>query len=189
MKKVFLIAALAVASFSVKAQDETKPLKFSIGADVALPVGSFIDNDVFDVKFSDLYSVGIGLSAQGIYALDESLGLTLSAGYMSYLAKDFDGEKMESMGVIPVLAGIEYNFTPQLFGSAQLGYSFYTGKFLSDSDYSMNGFSYAPGIGYRFSPNFSAMLKYQGTSVKIKGDGESVKGNLNQIGLRVAYNF
>lgn len=191
MKKVFLIAALAVASFSLKAQDEVKPLKFSIGADVALPVGDFIDSDLFGLKFSDVYSLGLGLSAQGTYALDESLGLTLNVGYMSYLGKEVGGEEVESLGVVPVLAGIEYNFTPQLFASAQLGYSFYTGKFLSDSDLKMNGFTYAPGIGYRFTPNFSAMLNYRGSSVKIKEDGgsESVKGNLSQIGLRVAYSF
>ena len=190
MKKVFLIAALAVASFAVNAQDAS-PIKFSVGADLALPVGDFIDNDAFEVKFNDVYSWGAGLSLQGTYAVDESLGLTLNLGYLNYFGKDYEGEKAESLGVIPVLAGIEYNFTPQVFASAQLGYSFYTGKFLSDSDLKMNGFTYAPGIGFRFTPNFSALLKYQGASVKIKEDGgdESLKGNLNHIGLRLAYTF
>jgi hypothetical protein len=189
MKKTFLIAALAVASFSVKAQDESKPLTFSIGAEAALPVGDFVSNDVFGVKFSDVYSFGAGLSLQGKYALDESLGLTLNAGYISYFEKEYQGEKIGSLGVIPILAGIEYNFTPQVFASAQLGYSIYTGKLLSDNDLDMSGFSYAPGIGYRFTPNFSAMLKYQGSSVKIKSGSESENGNLSHIGLRLAYSF
>ena len=189
MKKTFLIAALAVASFSVKAQDESKPLTFSIGAEAALPVGDFVDNNVFGIKFNDIYSFGAGLSVQGKYALDESLGLTLNAGYISYFEKEYQGQKAGSLGVIPVLAGIEYNFTPQVFASAQLGYSIYTGEFLSDSDLDMSGFTYAPGIGYRFSPNFSAMLKYQGASVKIKDNSASEKGNLSHIGLRIAYSF
>ena len=188
MKKVFLIATLAVASFSLKAQDEAKQLKFNVGADVALPVGDFIEGGT---KFSDLYSIGLGLSVQGVYSLDESLGLTLSAGYLNYMGKKIGGEKVESLGAIPILAGIEYNFTPQVFASAQLGYTIYTGKLLSDADLKMSGFSYAPGIGYRFTPNFSAMLKYQGTSAKIKADGGggSESGNLSHLGLRVAYTF
>lgn len=186
MKKVFLIAALAVASFSVKAQDEPKQLSFSVGAEAALPVGDLGDSDV---KFGDYYSFGVGLSLQGTYALDESLGLTLNAGYISYLPKKIGGEKVPSLGVIPILAGIEYNFTPQVFASAQLGYSIYTGKLLSDDDVKMSGFSYAPGIGYRFTPNFSAMLKYQGTSAKAKADGGSSTGNVSHLGLRIAYSF
>jgi hypothetical protein len=188
MKKTLLIAALAVASFSLKAQNESKPLTFSIGAEAALPVGDFGDSQV---KFSDLYSFGAGLSLQGKYALDESLGLTLSAGYISYFEKEYLGIKPGSLGVIPVLAGIEYNFTPQVFASAQLGYSIYTGKNLSDNDAKMSGFSYAPGIGYRFTPNFSAQLKYQGTSAKVKYDNNSSSesGNLSHIGLRLAYSF
>jgi len=115
----------------------------------------------------------------------------LNAGYLSYLPKKIGGEKLPSLGVIPILAGIEYNFTPQVFASAQLGYSIYTGKFLSDDDLKMSGFSYAPGIGFRFTPNFSAMLKYQGTSAKVKydGGGESESGNISHLGLRIAYSF
>ena len=190
MKKLLFVVAFAAAGMSVKAQDEdSKPLKFSIGADVALPVGDFIESGAG--KFSDYYSLGLGGSVQAAYALDTDLALTFSVGYMSYMAKETDGFKPESLGVIPVQAGIEYNFTPQFFASAQLGYNIYTGKLLSDSDAKMSGFSYAPGIGYRFTPNFSAQLRYQGASVKIKpdGGGDSESGNLSQIGLRVAYSF
>jgi opacity protein-like surface antigen len=190
MKKLLFVVAFAAATVSVKAQDEdAKPLRFSLGADVALPMGPFVDKDVFG-DFSDNFSLGLGASAQVAYALDTDLGLTFSLGYMSYMPKEIDGEKGESLGVVPVQAGIEYNFTPQFFASAQLGYNFYTGKALSDSDLKMSGFSYAPGIGYRFTENFSAQLRYQGASVKIKDDASnSLKGNLSQIGLRIAYSF
>jgi opacity protein-like surface antigen len=186
MKKLFFIAALAATSFAVKAQDAAQPIKFSLGADVGLPVGDFITSDA---KFSDGYSLGLGASLQGTYALDPSLGATLNIGFMSYLPKTVDGEKAESLTAIPILAGIEYNFTPQVFASAQLGYSIYSGKFLKDNDLTLGGFTYAPGIGYRFSDNFSALLKYQGASVKLKGSGEKISGNLSQIGLRIAYTF
>lgn len=186
MKKLFLVAALAAASFASQAQDDATPIKFSLGADVALPVGDFITSDA---KFSDGYSLGLGASLQATYALAESLGATLNVGFMSYLPKTVDGEKAESFSVIPILAGIEYNFTPQVFASAQLGYSIYSGKFLKDNDLDLGGFTYAPGIGYRFTENFSALLKYQGASVNLKGGGEKISGNLSQIGLRIAYTF
>ena len=192
MKKLLFVVAFAAAAVSVKAQDEdAKPLKFSIGVDAALPMGDFIVSDAG--KFSDYYSLGLGGSIQAAYALDSDLGLTFGVGYMSYMPKSFGGEKFPSLGVIPIQAGIEYNFTPQFFASAQLGYNIYTGKLLSDDGFGdgvkMSGFSYAPGIGYRFTENFSAQLRYQGASVKLKADGESESGNLSQIGLRVAYSF
>lgn len=188
MKKLLFVVAFAAAAVSVKAQDEdAKPLKFSIGVDAGIPVGDFIKSDFG--KFSDGFSFGIGGSVQGAYALDSDLGLTLSVGYMSFMAKEIDGEKGSALGVIPVQAGIEYNFTPQFFASAQLGYNFYSNKDLKDADLTLSGFSYAPGIGYRFTENFSAQLRYQGASVKLKGDGGSISGNLSNIGLRLAYSF
>ncbi len=187
MKKFFFIAALTAASFASQAQDDATPIKFSLGADLALPVGDFINSS--GGKISDYYSFGIGGSVQGTYAAAESLGLTLNVGFMSYLPKSIGGEKLPSFSVIPILAGIEYNFTPQLFGSAQLGYSIYGGKVLSDDDVTMGGFTYAPGIGYRFTENFSALLKYQGASVNAKSGGEKESGNISQIGLRIAYTF
>jgi opacity protein-like surface antigen len=187
MKKLFFIAALAATSFAVQAQDAAQPIKFSLGAEFALPVGDFINSG--GGKLSDLYSFGIGGSVQGTYAASESLGLTLNVGFLSYLPKEVLGEKLPSFNVIPILAGFEYNLTPQVFASAQLGYSIYGGKFLSDDDATMGGFTYAPGIGYRFTENLSALLKYQGASVTAKQGGDKEKGNIGQIGLRVAYTF
>ena len=188
MKKLFFSAALVAASFITFAQDDAKALKFGVGLDVAMPMGKFGKDT--DVKFGDYYSLGIGASVQGIYSLDEQLGLTLSLGYMSYMPKSIAGEKLPSFSAIPVLAGIEYNFTEQVFASAQIGYTIYGGKLLSDDDVKAAGLSYAPGIGFRFAENFSALLKYQGTSATFKSDGVKVTGNnISQIGLRVAYNF
>ncbi|MFT3980370.1 MAG: outer membrane beta-barrel protein [Ferruginibacter sp.] len=160
MKKFFFIAALAVASFSVKAQD-SKPLSFSVGAEAHLPLGNL----------ADIYSVGFGGSVQADYALDQQLAVTLNAGYLNFSGKDGWG----NTGMIPVLGGIKYTFQGNVYASAQLGASFGTEKNSGTS------FTYAPGIGYKFSPNFDALLKYTGWS----NDGSSTSA----IGLRVAYTF
>lgn len=165
MKKVFLIAALAVASFSVNAQDESKKINFSLGAEVALPIGDM----------GDVYSVGFGGSVQADYNLDETLALTLQAGYLNFSGKKVNGFKFPSTGIIPVMAGIKYTFGGNVYASAQLGAAF------STEDGGGTSFAYAPGIGYKFSPNFDALLKYNGWS----NDGASTSA----IGLRVAYTF
>lgn len=166
MKKLFFIAAFTAVSFAVQAQDKTtKPLKFSIGLEAALPLGDF----------GDVSSFGIGGSAQADYSIAEKLAITLNAGYISFSGKTFSGIKLPAVGFIPVLAGIKYDLTPQLYGSAQLGVTF--------SDQSGGGsiFTYAPGLGYKFTENFDALLKYTGYSDK--------GGTLNTVGLRIAYTF
>ena len=163
MKKLFFIAAITVTSFAVQAQDEAQPIAFSIGLEAALPMGNL----------SDIASFGIGGSAQVDYTIAPTLALTLNAGYISMSFKDEIGGG--SLGYIPVLGGIKYAFSEQLYGSAQLGATFYSKSGGGTS------FTYAPGLGYRFSPNFDAMLKYTGWSQK---DVEE-----SALGLRIAYTF
>lgn len=184
MKKFLFATVLALVSFGAFAQDE-KPLTFSIGVDGAVPMGNWFNSGTG--KFSDFYSLGFGGSAQANYNLDESLALTLNVGYISYMPKTISSVKMPSFSVVPVMAGMEYNFTPQIFASAQLGYSFYGGKAIDGG--SLSGFSYAPGIGFRFAEKFSALLKYQGTSAKWKEGSVSEKGSFSHLGIRLAYSF
>jgi hypothetical protein len=175
MKKLLFILALTAASFAGFAQDEApaKAFKFSIGVEAGLPVGDW----------SDYTSFAIGGSVQGDYFVAEDLALTLNAGYLSLSPKsqtiggvEFKGE---STGLIPVLAGIRYFFAPKVYGSAQLGASFSTESGAGTI------FTYAPGIGYNFTDNLDATLKYTGFSQKVSG--VSVSNSL--IGLRVAYSF
>ncbi len=184
MKKVILSVSILAAAFGASAQSEkaeVKPFQVSVGVEAALPLGDF----------GDAYSFGIGGTVQGDYNVDQSLAITLQSGYVSYSGKTvtipavvFGGTvvypatsyKNKSIGVIPVLAGIKYSFTPSLYGSAQLGTGIFTGGGSNTST-----FAYAPGIGYKFTPNFDALLKY---------NGFSKNGTTNSsIGLRVAYTF
>ena len=146
MKKFLFVAVIAVCGLAAKAQDGS-PIKFSLGLEAALPLGSF----------GDSYSFGIGGSVQGDYSIAESLAITLNAGYINFSGKKVGSYTYDGLGYIPVLAGIKYNFSENVYGSAQLGATF-------ASKGSGSVFTYAPGIGYKFSPNFDALLKYTGYS-------------------------
>jgi hypothetical protein len=63
-----------------------------------------------------------------------------------------------------------------VYGSGQLGVTFSTEK---DGG---SAFTYAPGVGFQISENVDVLAKYTGMSVK---DG----GSINEIGVRLAYNF
>jgi Outer membrane protein beta-barrel domain len=180
MKKVLLSAALIVAvAFGANAQkgEDDAKLKFSAGLEAALPLGDFGKSSSF----------GIGASAQANYNVAENIDVTLNAGYISFAGKDqtfdlFPGlippttVKGVSVGYIPVLAGISYNFTESLYGSAQLGLTF-----ASVGGTSSSVFTYAPGIGYKITENIDALLKYTGYN--------QTGASASTIGLRVAYTF
>ncbi len=174
MKKVLLSVAIVAAAFGASAQkNDASKLKFSVGVEAAAPIGDF----------GDASSFGIGGSVQGDYWVAPELAITLNAGYINFIGKDQKFAvpggtitvKGADFGLIPVLAGIKYNFTPQLYGSAQIGAAFSTES---------NGgtlLNYAPGVGYKFSDHVDALLKYTGYS---KDSHTS-----SAVGVRVAYTF
>ncbi len=177
MKKLILCAAVVIAAIGANAQmkkaetKSTSKAQFSIGLEGSLPVGNF----------SNAYSFGFGGSVQGDFWVAPELALTANVGYISYTAKSITigtvTYKGSAAGLVPVLAGIKYKFgSSMVYGSAQLGAAFSTQSGGGTS------FAYAPGIGYNFTPNFDALLKYQGYSNK--------GGNTSSaVGLRLAYTF
>ncbi len=171
MKKLIFGSFLLCVSFIAKSQDNpgSGDLKFSTGAELALPMGTF----------GDAYGLGLGASAQADYYVSDKVSLNLNAGYITYSGKSIDvlgvSIKAPNWNVIPVMAGARYFITEKFYGSAQLGLSFWSTEGANGSE-----FTYAPGIGYKFS-KIDVQLKYNSIST----EGES----LNNLGVRVAYNF
>ena len=171
MKKLFLVAIIVFTVASVNAQKSVSSgssIIFSIGVEPSLPVGDFHDIG---------YNFGIGGSLQGEYKAAEDLGITLNAGYLNYSGKDDVSNIKFNTGIVPVLAGFKYYFSPKMYGQGQLGISIFT-----DSG-SGSFFTYTPGVGFYLSDNIDVLLKYTGIS------GGKGGGNLNSVGARLAYNF
>jgi hypothetical protein len=173
MKKTILsiaIIGIYVAASAQKKEDDLQMLKLSVGAEAALPLGDF----------GKAYTFGIGGTAQADYKVTDDLALNLNAGYISFLPKSIAilgvSTKGKAVGYIPILAGIRYYFTEEVFALAQLGITIATASGSSSSL-----FTYAPGIGYKFSEHVDAALKYTGYSK----DGN----NSSTIGVRIAYTF
>jgi opacity protein-like surface antigen len=173
MKKTILFIAIigiSFASFAQKKEEDVQMLKLSVGLEAALPLGDFGKVSTF----------GIGGTAQADYKVTDDLALNLNAGYISFLPKSITvfgvTSKGKAVGYIPILGGIRYYFSEQVFALAQLGVTIATASGTSTSL-----FTYAPGIGYKFSDNVDAALKYTGYS----------KNSINSstIGLRIAYTF
>ena len=172
MKKTIVLVLLISMCSGIKAQsrvrhvstaEATTPGRFSIGFEGGIPVG----------QNTKPYSHTLGGSLQYEALPASDVGLTLSAGYLNYALKSSYGSG--SVGFVPVLAGVKYYFVPSVFFHAQLGAAIGTSKGQGTS------FAYLPGIGFRLSRNFDAELKYMGISNK--------GGNLDNVGLRIGYNF
>ena len=159
------MAVVAISITAVQAQDNIHPKTiFSIGAESGFPMGS-------DGIGGDYY-VAIGGSLQVEYTVSRDFGLTLNAGYLLYLGKLFEAD---NEGMIPVLAGFRYHFTPKIYGSGQAGISFST---VSNGG---SAFTYAPGIGFPLSQHADLLVRYEAASK----NGRTIAN----FGVRFAYDF
>ena len=155
MKKFILaIVIICVSIANVQAQKKTA---LSIAANAGIPTTTG-------------YSVAWGLDLQADFAATQGLKITASGGYENFsLKKTMYGGG--DFGLIPLLAGVKFNLgSEKLYGHAQLGYSVATKG-------GGGSFTYAPSIGYYFSPNFDGSIKYMGFD------------HLGEVGARLAYNF
>ena len=168
MKKLLLTSAvITFCIFSINAQNESarhSNINLSMGAELAKPIG----------LFGEVYSWGIGASAQANFSIATNTALTLYTGYNNYFLETTYGGGGE--GFIPVLGGVEVGLSHVVFTSAQLGLTFYTNGGGNGS-----AFTFSPGIGFRLSRKFTALLKYIG---KVKS-----AINSSAIGIRTAYVF
>lgn len=162
-----IITILTISMFSICSSQAQKGVvgntAFSVGVEAGVPVGT--------EGITLFYPIAAGGSLQVEHLVAPDLGLTFKAGFLNYFAI----KGGEDFGMVPVLAGFRYRFSPRIYGSAQLGASFSTvrgeGAF----------FSYSPGIGLMMSHHFDLLARYEAAS-----KGRRTYGN---IGGRLAYNF
>jgi hypothetical protein len=155
MKKYLLCFVVGIALVSSSsAQKDNSKIKFNVGAELGIATGNL----------NIAYSLGIGATAQLEYAMDEKSSITLNSGIIQYIGKKISipgvaAAKVRNNAVLPILAGVKYDFASNFYGSAQLGVSVFAGSSGLGSK-----FTYIPGLGFRINEKLDALLKYTGYS-------------------------
>ena len=176
--KIYAFIFFILITTSIFAQS-----RFNAGAsfNIGFPTGSF----------SDLAKTGIGGSAIGEFTFNEKLSITLSASYQNFPGKGegfaVQGEVYDfSVNAIPVLAGVRYYFSQEIFGTFEAGvhflrvtadiYDVYSEEKIS-TDYEAK-YGGGIGAGYRYRLAEPSVLE-------ISGNYQLVQDELNSISLRI----
>lgn len=191
MKKILVALAVLVSGLFAVNQGNAQMVpgsNFSIGVSPMLPIGDWSDN----------YSFGVGGDLQYGYNFDESIGLTLSAGYNNFFMKDSDFKTVAenlgaktSIGIVPVKAGVKYGIG-SFYLHPQLGVGIPTteNNILGAKAKYDPGFLYGIGVGTNVA-GFDLSLRYEASDHKfnVSGNTSKDKANLGFLGLRLGYTF
>ena len=165
--KLKTILAVAFALVTLSATSSLAQGRFSVGPELAFPMGDW----------SDLAGIGIGGSVAYESAINENLNWTGTVGYLSFSDKEDVGLKQS---VIQIQGGVKYYFEESFSGfyaGADLGFNIGKAK-IEDADYdeSETKFGFAPKVGYHLA-NIDISARYQ------------IIEDANFFGIRVAYVF
>jgi hypothetical protein len=203
--KIMIAAAACLALTAGKTMAQSGRL--SIGFEAAQPLGDFGDGA----------STGFGGSLRYEHPMGEKLGLTFTAGWITFGGKEqeFAGIKYDGPGIslIPIQAGLKFYFKEQQAGLYIMGeigahavtiggVDFtdpITGAVTEGESSSNTSFSYAPAIGfhmkkidiglrYQFFSQETEEVTYDPTTGFPTGT-ESSSATEGYVGLRIAFVF
>ena len=163
MKKVLLIAALAVFGFGISNAQEAG---FRAGISAGLPMGDL----------GDAASFGIGLDAAYLWEVGDGFLAGAATGYHHFMEKD---DFPFQWSYLPIAGAARYSFSDEFFGGVDLGLA------LAMGDYEGSGFYYRPKVGYNLEA-IAITASYAGVSVSNPGGGS---GSFASIMLGVEYAF
>jgi hypothetical protein len=176
MKKVlFAILMCGLVGFSTLTKAQSGRL--SIGVDIAQPMGDF----------GDQASTGFGGSARYELPMGDKIGLTLTAGYLTFSGKDEGGFEFPNVNIIPVQVGAKYYFSENqkgLYAAAEVG--IHSTSVDIEGAESSTDFSYAPEVGFHMA-HIDLGLRYQFISGGEDASGKSTTSSY--LGLRAAWAF
>ncbi|MBT8315171.1 MAG: outer membrane beta-barrel protein [Maribacter sp.] len=148
MKKVVLVAALALVGLTVSAQDGLK-----LGANLGLPVG-----DAGDVS-----GFSIGLDAHYMFETAGEFDLGVAAGFTNAFGKTIgDGNfsvEVDDVQFLPLAGVARFSASEEISVGVDLGYA------VGISDGNDGGFYYRPTVGYAVSDNIEINASYTGISL------------------------
>jgi hypothetical protein len=147
MKKVLLIAALAVFGLGVSNAQEAG---FKLGVSAALPMGDM----------GDVTTFGFGIDAAYLWEISDEFHVGAATGYYHFFGDDLDlgmfgTIEMPDFQFIPLAATARYYVSEEFFVGADLGYGMAIG------DYDGGDFYYRPKVGYSFG-SVAAHVSYAG---------------------------
>lgn len=179
MKKILAVMVLCTA-FVLSSHAQKGQITISPGLELGLPIGNFGETTKF----------GIGVTAKGLYGLNDESDVTFTLGFIRFGAKGVDGEDgvKASTSLIPLMPGYRYKFNEQFYGEGQLGLTIVRSKVNvagwggvgGGINASTTNFGYALGVGYMLG-KIDLGLRYQGVS--------AAGGSLSLVGIRAAYNI
>lgn len=150
MKKVLIIAAFALASLGINAQEGLK-----LGLNLGLPTGDA----------GELSSFSVGIDAYYFFTDSEDINFGVATGYTNAFGKSIDlglgSFDVPDVSFLPVAAAARFSASDALSLGADLGYALG----MNDND---GGFYYRPIVGYSISDSMEINGSYTGISL---GDG------------------
>ena len=188
MKKTLLSIALVIGLIGATTIANAQNGRFSVGAELGLPMGDF----------GDVASMGFGGSLRYELPVSDNIGVTATAGYLMFSGKSEGGFDFPDWSMIPVQIGGKYYITDNqegLYFGVEVGihsskvktpaYT-YTDPFtgltfeVPSASATSTDLSYAPEVGYHLA-NIDLGLRYQ----MVATEGATT----SYLGLRIAYVF
>ncbi len=180
MKKLLSFIVIVLLSFALTNTFAQGKNHLGIGANLALPMGTF----------GDAAGIGFGGSASFEMGFTPNITGIVSAGYLKFGGQDF-GDFSYDYDAIPIMAGIKYYFAPAtpFYAIGQIGFQIFNANakysgpygFGFDVSGSSTEFGIALGAGYEVPINANAAIDLTGTF--------NIVSNLNYVGIRAAYRF
>ena len=167
--KILVIGAMLLAASPVLAQDATPPAggDATPAAPAAAPAAApeagpakkmVVGLDVLGVlplsDYSDAASFALGAAGRFGYMVNPKLTVTARVGYLYHFGTPSIMGTSESLYIIPVHVGAEYELAPKILGWAELGLD-HIAVSLGSASNSNDKFGFAVGAGYRMMPKLT----------------------------------
>ena len=174
MNRILSIILFFCIAHTAVGQNHPMPVrpKASIGGEIAIPTGIF----------ADLFSIGIGGSGKLEVPITAAFYATATAGFTSFYTRNsrLGGSINDNnRSYVPLKLGGKYYLSEFVYGEAEAGVS------VGIQEDSRNSFAWGPGFGIAYPINDKSAV-----DVGVRYEKWSRHGtNLNQVGLRIAYQF
>ena len=158
MKRILVVAVLALFGFSVHAQEG-----FKAGANIGLPVGDA----------SDWSDFSIGLDVAHHWEVADSFSAGVAAGFTNAVTKKIAGVKIDDVQFLPIAASGRFAAGEDFSLGADIGYA------IGINEGNDGGFYYRPIVGYKVGWDMEINLSYTGISMD--------EGSWNTVNLGVLF--